>query len=204
MQPKKEIKEIKLNNKIDNPDNLLNIKIINNNKDDNNLKKKNEIKGILEINSNDIMQDITLFNSNIQAGIDVYLNQKKINMMRYKNIWRIYHNFVKEGKYEFKIFFRDIITDTKAFFEYSFNIIFLDLSNFNTSKVTNMSFMFNKCRKLKEIKGINKFNTCNVSNMAGMFQECNELESLDLSNFKTSKVIVMYQIWQECFKNVMN
>ena len=43
--------------------------------------------------------------------------------------------------------------------------------------------MFNNCRKLKEIKGINKFDTFNVRNMKAMFSQCNELKSLDLSNF---------------------
>ena len=46
-----------------------------------------------------------------------------------------------------------------------------------------MEWMFNKCNKLKEIKGINKFNTINVITMRGMFQECNELEYLILSKF---------------------
>ena len=36
---------------------------------------------------------------------------------------------------------------------------YLDLSNFNTSNVTNMEDMFNGCYKLKKINGINKFNT---------------------------------------------
>ena len=36
---------------------------------------------------------------------------------------------------------------------------YLDLTNFNTSKVTDMAFMFNECYKLKEIKGINNFET---------------------------------------------
>ena len=52
----------------------------------------------------------------------------------------------------------------------------LDLSNFDTSNVTDMGWMFNECHKLKEIKGINKFNTNKVTNMKAMFQECNELE----------------------------
>ena len=47
-----------------------------------------------------------------------------------------------------------------------------------------MEGMFNKCHKLKEIKGINKFNTNNVTNMSTMFGECSILEYLDLSNFK--------------------
>ena len=67
----------------------------------------------------------------------------------------------------------------------------LDLSNFNTSKATDMLFMFNQCNKLKEIKGVNKFNTSNVTNMSGMFQQCKELRRLNLSEFDTSKVIDM-------------
>ena len=34
----------------------------------------------------------------------------------------------------------------------------MDLSNFDTSNVTNMSLMFNECLKIKEIKGLTKFN----------------------------------------------
>ena len=52
---------------------------------------------------------------------------------------------------------------------------YLDLSNFDTANVINMSFMFNECHKLKEIKGINKFTTNKVTDMSGMFQQCNEL-----------------------------
>ena len=62
---------------------------------------------------------------------------------------------------------------------------YLDLSNFNTSQVTDMSYMFSKCLKLKEIKGINKFKTINVTDMTTMFQFCGELEYIDLSYFNT-------------------
>ena len=48
--------------------------------------------------------------------------------------------------------------------------------------------MFNKCTKLKEIKGINKFITNKVNNMKAMFQLCSEIEYLDLSNFNTENV----------------
>ena len=63
-----------------------------------------------------------------------------------------------------------------------------------------MSFMFNECNKLKEIKGINNFNTNKVTNMKGMFQLCNELEYLDLSNFNTSKVTDMSLMFNSCNK----
>ena len=67
----------------------------------------------------------------------------------------------------------------------------LDLSNFNTSNVTDISFMFTKCYKLREIKGLNKFNTSNVKNMSFMFYFFSNLVSLDLSNFNTSNVTDM-------------
>ena len=63
-----------------------------------------------------------------------------------------------------------------------------------------MEFMFNQCKKLKEIKGINIFNTINVTNMCSMFNECSELEYLDLSNFNTSKVENIELMFNKCNK----
>ena len=60
--------------------------------------------------------------------------------------------------------------------------------------------MFNKCLKLKEIKGINNFITIIVNNMKAMFNNCNELEYLDLSNFNTSKVTDMSYMFHKCLK----
>ena len=76
----------------------------------------------------------------------------------------------------------------------------LDLSNFNTCNDIDMGWMFNKCRQLKEIKGINNFNTSKVIKMNSMFQECYELEYLDLSNFNTSNVIDMNWMFNKCHK----
>ncbi len=50
-------------------------------------------------------------------------------------------------------------------FDECIELEYLDLSNFDTSNVTDMGWMFNKCLKLKEIKGINKLNTNKVNNM---------------------------------------
>ena len=77
-------------------------------------------------------------------------------------------------------------------------IEYLDLSNFETSNVTDMGWMFNKCHKLKQIKGINNFNTNKVTNLRAMFQLCKELAYLDLSNFNTYNVIDMEAMFNEC------
>ena len=63
-----------------------------------------------------------------------------------------------------------------------------------------MRAMFNKCRKLKEIKGINRFNTINVEDMEGMFQSCDNLEYIDLSNFNTNNVKNMSYMFNKCYK----
>ena len=60
----------------------------------------------------------------------------------------------------------------------------MDLSNFDTSNVTNMSYIFCNCNKLKEIKGINQFNINKVTEMKEMFYGCNELKNLDSTKNK--------------------
>ena len=88
----------------------------------------------------------------------------------------------------------------EAMFQECNQLIYLDLSNFNTSKFNDMEGMFNKCYKLKEKKGINNFKTNNVTNMRIMFQECNELISLDLSNFNTYNITNMCYMLHNCNK----
>ena len=70
------------------------------------------------------------------------------------------------------------------------NIIELDLSNFDTSKVTNMSHMFNGMSNLTTLN-LSNFNTSNVTNMGGMFFNMTNLTAFNFSNFDTSKVTDM-------------
>ena len=51
----------------------------------------------------------------------------------------------------------------------------LDLSNFNTAKVTNMSYMFNSCSDLVTIYASDLFTTESVTNSSGMFSDCTSL-----------------------------
>ena len=164
----------------------------------NKLEDKNKIKGIIEININDINKNIILFNTEINRNIDVYINQEKINIIKENNKWQ--YKFNKIGKYMFEIVFNDNITNCKSLFSKCINIISLDLSNFNNANVTDMEDMFSECNKLKEVKGINKLITNKVTNMSAMFQKCNELEYLDLSinKFITNKVAAMNAMFQEC------
>ena len=70
------------------------------------------------------------------------------------------------------------------------NILELDLSNFDTSKVTNMYAMFNVMSNLTTLN-LSNFNTSNVTDMSYMFAVMPKLTTLNLSNFDTSKVTNM-------------
>ena len=166
----------------------------------NNFQGKNVINGILDIKSNEINNKIILFNSDINNEIDVYLNNKKINMIKENKKWIIDYNFQKEGIYQFEIVFNNVINNMNRFFQKCSKIISLDFSNFNSSNINDMFCMLDHCSKLKEIKGINKLNTNNVTTLEGMFQSCYELEYLDLSNFNTSNVIKINHMFNHCYK----
>ena len=76
----------------------------------------------------------------------------------------------------------------KEMFSGCLNIISLNLSGFNTSKVKDMSGMFNGMNKLKTLVLSEKnFDTKNVENMSKMFYGCKALTSLNLSFFDVSK-----------------
>ena len=62
------------------------------------------------------------------------------------------------------------VRDMKAMFCKCKELEYLDISNFDTSNVTDVSGMFSGCNKLKEIIGINNFSLNNVINMQGLFQ----------------------------------
>lgn len=73
----------------------------------------------------------------------------------------------------------------------------LDLSIFNTSRITDMFGMFSDCTKLTKLD-LSNFNTSNVTNMSFMFDSCKALAQLDLSNFNTSKVIKTSYMFYDC------
>ena len=70
------------------------------------------------------------------------------------------------------------------------NILELDLSNFDTSKVTNMYAMFNGMSNLTTLN-LSNFDTSKVTKMWAMFDGMSNLTTLNLSNFDTSKVTDM-------------
>lgn len=81
------------------------------------------------------------------------------------------------------------VTNMSYMFAYS-GINSLNLSNFDTSKVTNMRSMFNEMYRLTSIN-LSSFDTSQVTDMTFVFSSVYYLKFLDLSNFDTSKVTNM-------------
>jgi surface protein len=63
----------------------------------------------------------------------------------------------------------------------------LNVSNFNTEQVTDMSVMFGGCSSLTSLD-VSNFNTEKVTDMGHMFSVCSSLTSLDIRNFNVSNV----------------
>ncbi len=89
------------------------------------------------------------------------------------------------------------ITNMSYMFSYCSSLTSLDVSNFDTSKVTNMSAMFFSCSSLTSLD-VSKFDTSKVTTMSSMFNNCSNLTSLDVSNFDTSKVTDMESMFKGC------
>ena len=70
------------------------------------------------------------------------------------------------------------------------------LEYLNTANVTDMSLLFDHCQKLTSLD-VTHFNTAKVTNMYRMFRSCG-LTSLDLSNFNTAKVTNMDFMFSGC------
>ena len=175
---------------------------------------KNKI--IIEIDEHKENDIILLYNETIKIDIYfIYHNEfyrlLYDNEYKNKNIYKyriIDSNFgakkCSNNRYlysytnQFLLVCIDDIIDLSECFRSCISIIFLDLSNLDSSDVTDMSYMFSGCSSLKEINLTNKFNTSKVVNMKSMFSGCENLTSLDLSNFDISNVTDMSYMFYGC------
>lgn len=73
----------------------------------------------------------------------------------------------------------------------------LDMSGFNTSKVTNMHGMFAHLLYIQNLD-VSSFDTSNVTDMGSMFLQCGGLRAVDVSGFNTSKVKDMSSMFEFC------
>ena len=74
-----------------------------------------------------------------------------------------------------------------------------DISNWNTSNITNMSGLFKGCSALFSLPNISKWDTSKVTNFSSLFMGCSKLEELpDISNWNTSNANTMQSMFMGC------
>ena len=66
-------------------------------------------------------------------------------------------------------------------FESCSSLTNLDLSSFDTSKVTNMDYMFSDCSNLTSLD-LRSFDTLKTTDMSKMFERCSKLTQITVSN----------------------
>ena len=89
------------------------------------------------------------------------------------------------------------VTDMSYMFNDCSALTSLDVSGFDTSRVTDMRSMFYNCTQLKSLD-VSGFDTSRVTDMGYMFLGCSALTSLDVSGFDTSRVTSMVGMFGWC------
>ena len=89
----------------------------------------------------------------------------------------------------------EIIGSAREMFSVDRNLIKIDgLNKFDTSKVTDMTYMFNEVQSAESLD-LSSFDTSKVTTMEGMFWNTFSLKTLDVSKFNTSNVTNMARMF---------
>ena len=77
------------------------------------------------------------------------------------------------------------------------SLISIDLSNFSTKSLKNVTGIFQNCKNLKYVD-ISTFKNSEIDNMGSLFTGCSSLTSIDISNFINEKVTNLKNIFAGC------
>ena len=145
--------------------------------------------------------------NNDNTKYDLYIGAKG-GVIANENSSYLFYNFQNTKSINFNgNFDTRYMVNMSQMFRTCGNLITLDLSDFNTSQVTDMSSLFNMwdtstnsfmSSALTKIIFGNKFITDNVTAMQGMFAGLESLTTLDITNFNTANVTNMYHMFISC------
>ena len=91
------------------------------------------------------------------------------------------------------------VTNMISMFEGCSNLQKINFGNINTSLVKDMAHLFHECKKLTSID-VSKFDTSSVTSFEYLFRYCESLTSINVSNFNTQNVVNMFDIFAYCYK----
>jgi len=168
---------------------------INYNNNFNTSKVTNMSYMFLPIESGDWSNDVVLTSNSSNIEPILLSGNDNSNVELMFNVGLSYYSSLEN--LDLSSFNTSKVTNMSNMFSNCRSLTSLDLSSFNTSKVTKMLEMFSNCRSLTSLD-LSSFNTSNVTKMYGMFEYCSTLTSLDVSSFNTSKVTTMSDMFSRC------
>ena len=105
---------------------------------------------------------------------------------------------ITESESEIKLIWNNNnIKSTKGMFHNCKDIIEIDMTKFDTSLVTDMSYMFALCESLKSLN-VDNLNTAKVVTFENMFYNCKSLTSLNLEHFTNPSATSLYRMLYGC------
>ena len=163
------------------------------------------VMAVINVNKDkDINKEIQIINSyeNYQREWNAeikkeYMNEEEIKKCEIRINDKLIpftylYKFTNKGKYIIKYSFYNYLSKTNYMFSHCSSLTNIDLSNFNTQNVTDMSWMFSWCSSLTNIN-LSNFNTQNVTNMSWMFSGCSSLKKENIIT-KDNRIINQFQI----------
>ena len=153
--------------------------------------------------------------ANIAVNVSAYvysdidgMKYRSSNITKFPDNWRfaprtgnncnvMFYNCSSLTSLDLSSFDTSKVTDMNGMFWGCSLLTSLDLRSFNTSNVMSMSYMFSGCSSLTSLD-LSSFDTSKVTSISNMFYNCRSLKSIDLSSFDTSKVTDMYYMFYDC------
>lgn len=121
------------------------------------------------------------------------LNQKVTAFAPQNGLRDIKIKTINNHNLEFSEYLADL-----GFYNYQqYGLLNVDLSEFDSSNITNMGSTFDSCFDLETVD-LSGLDTSNVTDMSSMFNACMSLTELDLSSFDTSKVTNTFRMFNQC------
>ena len=158
---------------------------------------RKDINYIINLENNNTFGSNEAFTINSNCSI-VILFSKSVENLNYFFSGNIDENMIYLQNIDFYEFDTSLVTDMSYMFAGCSSLENLYLADFDTSNVVTMGNMFDGCRSLTYIN-FDNWATPSLLYMANMFTNCNSLLDIDISNFDLSSVSNMEQMFYECY-----
>ena len=148
----------------------------------------------VEFNSDFTYSEETVFNDDNTITVTIKSNEYPTSM-KFEHSGKTY-----DTSYLIKIdelFGTEKLTDAYKMYDSQLNLSDMPIDDLDFSSLTDMSYMFHNCQRIKNISTRN-WRISNVESMNSLFNSCYNLQSLDLTRWNTSNVVSMYCMFKNC------